>query len=189
MKPNLWEYILALISAYPGAAGVCGIALLAIAGIRLHYRKYILEELKKSNTELAELRVQAHREPEYVAFEERRPKNFIHEYNNWWKLKNLSITIGLGFVGLALITVPLVDDIIIKGNAERIWSLLGGLLAFLVAYLVVEEAQKKFSQLEKFFTEMKIDIGELKEQNIKLIEAISDLNHRLQQSDYFNKRI
>jgi hypothetical protein len=35
---------------------------------------------------------------------------------------------------------------------------------------------------------MKNDIGELKEQNTKLIEAISDINHRLQQWNS-NKRI
>lgn len=50
---------------------------------------------------------------------------------------------------------------------------------------MVEEAQRKFSKLEKCFKEMKNDIGELKEQNTKLIGAISELN--LQQSDSTRK--
>jgi hypothetical protein len=186
MKPNLWEYILALILAYPAVSGACGVVLLAIAGIRLPYRKYIFEELKKSNAELQKLEAEkAQFGAEYVDYyDEERLKNFHRDYNNWWwNLKNLSITIGLGLVGLALITVAFVNDIVIKGNTEHIWSLLSGLLAWLVAYLVMKEAVRKFSQLEKFFTKMKNDIGELKEQNTKLSEAISDLNHRLEQRE------
>jgi len=220
MKPNLWEYILALIWAYPAASILCGGLLLLIAGLRLSYRKYILEDLKRSHQELqivqqrletfaprikqffeagyakdrtklaADDMLHAHLGTEYVADynEERSLKSFIHSHNNWWKLKNLSITIGLSFVGLLLIIVPLVNDIVIKGNAERIWSLLGGLVGGLVVYFVVKEALSKFLQLEVFFTKMKNDIDELKEQNTKVIKAISDLNHRLHQLD-FNKRI
>ena len=102
MKPNLWEYILALIWAYPVASGACGVVLLGIAGIRVPYRKHIFEELKKSNAELQKL------EAEKADFGARYPEErarrveleeFVRDYNNWWWVKNLSITIGLGLVG------------------------------------------------------------------------------------------
>jgi len=187
MKPNLWEYILALIWAYPVASGACGVVLLGIAGIRVPYRKHIFEELKKSNAELQKLEAEkADFGAEYIDYfnEERSLKDFIRDYDNWrWKLKNLSITIGLGLVGLALITVALVNDIVIKGNTEHIWSLLG----IILMALVVTGAVNKFSELEKSFTEMKNDVGrikeqntELKEQNTKLMEALSDINHHIQ---------
>jgi hypothetical protein len=150
--------------------------------------KPIGAKLQKLEAEDADFRARYDEEQEAPLFRAERDelKYFIREHNNnWWKLKNLSITIGLGFVGLVLIIVTLVNDFVIKGNGD-IWSLLFVLLVGLVVYLAVEEAQKKFSQLEKFFTEMKNDIGRLKEQNTKLTRAISDLNDRLQKYD-FNK--